>query len=231
MLPFGSALSRRSRRHLRQSPGRDGKGEHPHRYSVHGAHLLGRCHGQLQATSPARSRPPLFPPHDHDSSRARAALEAADDTSPRLPTTLSSTGRPCSRIAMARRRVALRNLRCCGPDGPSASSVGPESVDAVFVFAAGLALCRDGPGEPSRGWQRARKVVSEARSVIAAARGTRCFGELRRRPEPEAAGRRVVPGPAQRDGSGGAGPSMPERSCVRLCWSGPIPYLGIVVPR
>jgi hypothetical protein len=50
-------LSRRSRRYLRQSPDRDGKGEHPHRYSVHGSHLLGRCHGRLQATSPTRYRP------------------------------------------------------------------------------------------------------------------------------------------------------------------------------
>ena len=54
VLPFGSAwLARRSRRHLRQSPDRDGKGEHPHRYSVHGSHLLGRCRGQPQATSPS----------------------------------------------------------------------------------------------------------------------------------------------------------------------------------
>ena len=54
--------SRRSRRYLRQSPDRDGKGEHPHRYSVHGSHLLGRCHGRLQATSPTRYRPTLLAP-------------------------------------------------------------------------------------------------------------------------------------------------------------------------
>ena len=31
--------------------GRHEKAEHPHRYGVHGSHLLGRCHGPLQATS------------------------------------------------------------------------------------------------------------------------------------------------------------------------------------
>src|SRR4029077_8010428 len=69
-----SALtSRRPRRYLRQSPDRDGKGEHPHRYSVHGSHLLGQCHGRLQATSPTRYRPTLFPPRDHDSRQALVA--------------------------------------------------------------------------------------------------------------------------------------------------------------
>jgi hypothetical protein len=67
-------LSRRSRRYLRQLPDRDGKGEHPHRYSVHGSHLLGRCHGRLQATSPMRSRPSLFLPRDHDSRQALAGV-------------------------------------------------------------------------------------------------------------------------------------------------------------
>jgi hypothetical protein len=43
VLPFGecgASLSRRSRRHLRQSPDRDGKGEHPHRYSVLGSQFV-----------------------------------------------------------------------------------------------------------------------------------------------------------------------------------------------
>jgi hypothetical protein len=79
-------LWRRSRRYLRQSPGRNGKGEHPHRYSVHGSHLLGRCHGRLQATSPTRYRPTLFPPRDHDSRqalvRSRAARVARVDDGP-----------------------------------------------------------------------------------------------------------------------------------------------------
>src|SRR6478609_10404271 len=35
----------------RSIAGRHEKGEHPHRYSVHGSHLLGRCHGPLQPTS------------------------------------------------------------------------------------------------------------------------------------------------------------------------------------
>src|SRR6478609_10116585 len=49
-------------------------GVNPHRYSVHGSHLLGRCQGPLQATSPSitLSNPHLSQPRDHDSERACA---------------------------------------------------------------------------------------------------------------------------------------------------------------
>jgi len=40
VLPFGIALFRRSRRHLRLSPDREHEWEHPHGYCVHGSHLL-----------------------------------------------------------------------------------------------------------------------------------------------------------------------------------------------
>src|SRR3954471_7166211 len=40
VLPFGIALFRRSRRHLRQSPDCEHEWEHPHGYCVHGSHLL-----------------------------------------------------------------------------------------------------------------------------------------------------------------------------------------------
>lgn len=43
--------------------GSDGKGEHPHRYSVYGSHLLGRCHGPLRATSPSITPSNPFPSH------------------------------------------------------------------------------------------------------------------------------------------------------------------------
>jgi hypothetical protein len=59
LLPFGIALVlRRSRRHLRQSPDRDDEGEHPHRYSVHGSHLLAACHGV-----PGHYQPSIIPPN------------------------------------------------------------------------------------------------------------------------------------------------------------------------
>jgi hypothetical protein len=41
--------------------GRDGKGEHPPGYSVHGSHLLERCHGRLKATRTIIIPPTLFP--------------------------------------------------------------------------------------------------------------------------------------------------------------------------
>ena len=40
VLPFGVALFRRSRRHLRLSLGREHEWEHPPGYCVHGSHLL-----------------------------------------------------------------------------------------------------------------------------------------------------------------------------------------------
>jgi hypothetical protein len=40
VLPFGIALFKRSRRHLRLSPDREHEWEHPHSYCVHGSHLL-----------------------------------------------------------------------------------------------------------------------------------------------------------------------------------------------
>jgi hypothetical protein len=52
--------------------GRDGKGEHPHGYSVHGSHLLGRCHGRLKATSPMITPQPFSPPRRYDSRQALA---------------------------------------------------------------------------------------------------------------------------------------------------------------
>src|SRR5438046_6698520 len=36
VLPFGTALFRRSRRHLRLSPDREHEWEHPHGYCIHG---------------------------------------------------------------------------------------------------------------------------------------------------------------------------------------------------
>jgi hypothetical protein len=101
-------LSRRSRRYLRQSPDRDGKGEHPHRYRVHGSHLLGRCHGRLQATSPTRYRPTLFPPRDHDCRQALARSRAA-------------------RVARVDDGPARLVLSCrCEPGRASASCAGPS---------------------------------------------------------------------------------------------------------
>ena len=98
-------MSRRSRRYLRQSPDRDGKGEHPHRYSVHGSHLLGRCHGRVQATSPTRYRPALFPPRDHDSRQAlrrgrqRAASRSRSSPSLFKRTTIGPNGERIARLA------------------------------------------------------------------------------------------------------------------------------------
>lgn len=55
-------MLRRSRRYLRQSPDHD-EGEHPRAYSVHGTHLLGRCHGLGHATKPSAASPNHFPLH------------------------------------------------------------------------------------------------------------------------------------------------------------------------
>jgi hypothetical protein len=112
VLPFGSALlARHSRRHLRQSPDRDGKGEHPHRYSVHGSHLLGRCHGQLQATSPSITRPILSQPRDHDSERARAVAGRIRRGGPAGPVTVDDL------ILAAPRRTGSRKALRAGTGG------------------------------------------------------------------------------------------------------------------
>jgi hypothetical protein len=83
VLPFGSALlAGRSRRHLRQSPDRDGEGEYPHRYSVHGSHLLGRRRGPLQATSPSTT-----PSNPLPERRSRAIGARRRRMTPELATT------------------------------------------------------------------------------------------------------------------------------------------------
>ena len=64
VLPFGIALFRRSRRHLRLSLDREHEWEHPHGYCVHGSHLLARCHGLAHAINLKRipSNPFSCPP-------------------------------------------------------------------------------------------------------------------------------------------------------------------------
>src|SRR3984893_870172 len=64
VLPFGIALFRRSRRHLRLSLDREHEWEHPHGYCVHGSLLLARCHGLAHAINLKRipSNPFSCPP-------------------------------------------------------------------------------------------------------------------------------------------------------------------------
>jgi hypothetical protein len=50
-----------ARRPLRQSPDRDDEGEHPRAYSVHGSHLLARCHGLGHVANPNAASPNNFP--------------------------------------------------------------------------------------------------------------------------------------------------------------------------
>jgi len=64
VLPFGIALFKRSRRHLRLSLGREHEWEHPPGYCAHGSHLLAWCHGLAHAINLNRipSNPFSCPP-------------------------------------------------------------------------------------------------------------------------------------------------------------------------
>lgn len=89
MLPFESALlSRRSRRHLRQSPDRGGMGEHHIDTAFTGLTSSGGVTVSSKLPAGASSRPSPSQPRDHDSKRVGAAAwrtGAVDHTAPPRP--------------------------------------------------------------------------------------------------------------------------------------------------
>jgi len=67
-------MLRRSRRPLRQSPSRENAGEHPRAYSVHGSHLLARCHGRPHVINPNAARANHFLPPNKAGRQTTSAL-------------------------------------------------------------------------------------------------------------------------------------------------------------
>jgi hypothetical protein len=115
VLPFGIALFRRSRRHLRLSLDREHEWEHPHGYCFHGSHLLAWCHGLAHAINLNRIPSNPFPDHRTDRLSTRSPANWNADAQRLLHASANELASEPRRDAPVNQATAIRGNQCLSP--------------------------------------------------------------------------------------------------------------------
>ncbi|WSM82671.1 alpha/beta hydrolase [Actinacidiphila glaucinigra] len=161
-------MSRRSRRHLRQSPDRDGKGEHPQGYRVHGSHLLGRRHARPKLSERPSARPglcrPLAKPGRLDNSRDQCIQGLAIA---RIRTGVPHRANPRTASWAAGRRRTGRSVPG-GPDAPPPRAVSPGKPIRQPPDQGHEGRCEGGAASSRRRGDRGRGAGRAGRACRAA---------------------------------------------------------------